>query len=157
MNCLQDLDCQEPLYLTMALHFHQKNLKISVNRSRFIDKSEPYHQRSNGRMERCSVVFKRAIKKANGIEAENKELQEFLSIYRITPNPITNANMSPAELMFARQIRSIFDELILSKEGNKKKKITSNKTYSPGEKYFLNYILGKAYRLKGIIEKRTGT
>ena len=83
-------------------------------------KSAPYYPRSNGLVERFIDVFKRAIKKANGIKAENEELQEFLSIYRITPNPNTNANMSPVELMFTRKIRSIFDKLIPSK---KKKKL----------------------------------
>ena len=107
-------------------------------------KLAPYYPRSNGLMERFIDVFKRAIKKANGIKAENEELQEFLSIYRITPNPNTNANVSPAELMFARKIQSIFDKLIPSKKGNKEIN-TSNKTYSPGENiYFLNYHLGKA-------------
>ena len=86
-------------------------------------------------MERFVDVFKRAIKKANGIKAENEELQEFLSIYRITPNPNANTNMSPAELMFARKIRSIFDKLIPSKNGNEKKINTSYKTYSLGEKF----------------------
>ena len=76
-------------------------------------------------MERFIDVFKRAIKKANGIEAEIEELQEFLSIYRITPNPYTNVNMSSAELMFARKIQSVFDELIPSKK--KKKKGNKNK------------------------------
>ena len=57
-------------------------------------------------MERLIEIFKKAIKKSNRFETENEELQEFLSIYRITPNPNTNANMSPAELMFARKIRS---------------------------------------------------
>ena len=84
-------------------------------------KSAPYHPRSNGLVERFINVFKRAIKKANGIETENEKIQEFLSIYRITPNPNTNANMSPAELIFARKIRSIFDKLIPSKKGNKEK------------------------------------
>ena len=79
----------------------------------------PYHPRSNGLVERFINVFKRAIKKANGIKAENEELQEFLSIYRITPNPNTNANMSSGELMFARKIRSLFDKLIPSKKGKK--------------------------------------
>ena len=51
-------------------------------------KSAPYH--------RFIDVFKREIKKANGIETENEKLQEFLSIYRITPYPNTNTNMSPA-------------------------------------------------------------
>ena len=64
--------------------------------------------------------------------------------------------MSPAELMFARKIQSVFDKLILSKKGNKKK-INTSKSYSPGEKiYFLNYHLGKATWLEGIIEKRIG-
>ena len=67
-------------------------------------KLAPYHPRSNGLVERFINVFKRAIKKANEIEAENEELQEFLSIYQIIPNPNTNANMSPAELMFAMKI-----------------------------------------------------
>ena len=80
-------------------------------------KSAPYHPRSNGLVERFIDVFKRAIKKANGIKTENVELQEFPSIYQITPNPNTNANMFPAEQMFARKIRSIFDKLIPSKTG----------------------------------------
>ena len=84
-------------------------------------KSAPYYPRWNWLVERFIDVFKRAIKKVNGIETENKELQEFLSIYRITPNPNTNANMSPAELIFVRKIRSVFDKLIPSKKGNKKK------------------------------------
>ena len=113
--------------------------------------SAPYHPRSNGLMERYIDVFKRAIKKANGIKAENEELQEFLSIYRITPNPNTNANMSPAELMFAMKIRSVFDKFDSVKEGNKKKVNTSNKKNN-----FLNYHLGKAPWLEGFMEKRIG-
>ena len=62
--------------------------------------------------------------------------------------------MSPAELVFARKIPSIFNKLIPSKKGNKKKINPSNETYSPGEKiYFLNYHLGKATWLEIIIEK----
>ena len=44
-------------------------------------KLERYHPRSNRLVEKFIDVFKRAIKKANRIEAENKELKEFLSIY----------------------------------------------------------------------------
>ena len=84
-------------------------------------KSAPYHTRSNELLERFIDVFKRSTKKPNGIETENEKLQEFLSIYPKTPNPDTNAIMSPAELMFTRKIRSIFDELIpLKKEIRKK-------------------------------------
>ena len=61
--------------------------------------------------------------------------------------------MSPAELIFARKTWLIFDKLIPLKKWNKEKINTSNKTYSPGEKnYFLNYHLGKATCLEGIIE-----
>ena len=101
---------------------------LSINHQ----KLAPYHPRSNGLMERFIDVFKRVIKKADRIETENEELQEFLSIYRIRPNPNTNANMFLAELVFARKIRSVFDKLIPSKKGNKKKINTSKMTNSPG-------------------------
>ena len=92
------------------------------------------------------------------IEPESEELQEFLPIYQITPNPNINANISPAELMFARKIRSVFDKLILSKKKKEiRKKLIPLIRHSPGEKnYFLNYHLGKATWLEGIIEKRIG-
>ena len=86
-------------------------------------KLAPNHRRSNGLMERFIDVFKRAIKKANGIKAENEELQEFQSIYRITPNPNTNTNMFIAELMFATKIQSVFIKLIPSKKEIRKKLI----------------------------------
>ena len=107
-------------------------------------------------MERFIDIFIRAIKKANGIEAENEELQEFLSFYRVTPNPNTSVNMFPAELMFARKIRSVFDKLIPSKKGNKKKSIPLIRLIVQGKNYFLNYHLGKATLLEGIIEKIIG-
>ena len=61
-------------------------------------KCAPYHPRSNELVERFIHVFKRAIKKANGIEVENEELQKFF--YRITP--IVNASGVKAELIFAQ-------------------------------------------------------
>ena len=70
------------------------------------------------------MYLKEQLKRQMGIETEKEELQEFLSINRITPNPNTNANMSPAELMFAKKIRSLFVKLILSKKGNEKKLIS---------------------------------
>ena len=64
--------------------------------------------------------------------------------------------MSPTELMFTRKIRSVFDKLIPSKKEIRKKINTSNKTYSPEEKYFLKYHLGKATWLEDISKKRIG-
>ena len=120
-------------------------------------KSVPYHPRSNGLVERFIDVFKRAIKKANGIKKENEELQEFLSIYPITHNPDINANMSPAELMLARKIRSIFDKLIPLKKEIRKKLISLIRLIVRWNKiYFLNYHLGKTIWLEGIIKKRIG-
>ena len=81
-------------------------------------KSVSCHPRSNGLAERFIDVFKRTIKKQMGPKQKNEELQEFLFIYRITPNPNTNANKSPAELMFSRKIQSVFDKLIPSKKRN---------------------------------------
>ena len=64
--------------------------------------------------------------------------------------------MSPAGLMFARKIRSIFDKLIPSKKGNREKLIPLIRLIVQGKNYFLNYHLGKATWLEGIIEKRIG-
>ena len=62
-----------------------------------------YHPRSNGLAERFVDTFKRALKKNQGMGTDEKSLENFLSVYRITPNPNTNAGLSPAELMFARK------------------------------------------------------
>ena len=59
--------------------------------------------------------------------------------------------------MLTRKIRSVFDKLIPSKKGNKKKKlIPLIRLIALGKNYFLNYHLGKATWLEGIIGKRIG-
>ena len=65
-----------------------------------------YHPRSNGQAERFVDTLKRAIKKASGTPTV-KALQQFLQVYRITPNPNTPLAVSPPKTMFAR-IRSVF-------------------------------------------------
>ena len=67
----------------------------------------PYHPRSNGLAECFVDTLKRALKKAPGTPSE-KALQQFLLVYRITPNPNTPDATSPAETMFARKIRAGF-------------------------------------------------
>lgn len=74
--------------------------------------TSPYHPRSNGQAERFVDTFKRALKKTNGTNTDDGNIQQFLSIYRITPNPNAISGMSPAELMFARKIRSVFNRLL---------------------------------------------
>ena len=71
-----------------------------------------YHPRSNGQAERFVDTIKRALKKAAGTPTD-KAQQQFLQVYRITPNPNTPLAVSPAETMLARKIRSVFDKLLL--------------------------------------------
>ena len=92
------------------------------------------------------------------MDTDEKSLENFLSVYRITPNPNTNAGLSPAELMFARKIRSVFDRILQ----NTNKTIAtrenlSTRFYKPGDKIlFLNYRTGKSFWEEGIIMKRIG-
>ena len=117
-----------------------------------------YHPRSNGLAEKFVDTFKRALKKNRNIDTDDRTIQKFLAIYRVTPNPSNDLNSSPAELMFARKIRSIFDRLL----PDKKKKVTRKENflvrhYSTGDKiYFKNFQKGKNYWMDGIIKKRIG-
>ena len=49
-----------------------------------------YHPRSNGLAERFVDTFKGALKKNQGMDTDKKSLENFLSVYRITPNPNTS-------------------------------------------------------------------
>ena len=64
----------------------------------------PYHPQPNGQAERFMNSFKRALKSQMEIR--------FLSVYSVTSNPSTNSGLSPAELMFVRKIRSVFNNLL---------------------------------------------
>ena len=118
-----------------------------------------YHPRSNGLAERFVDTFKRALQKNKDMDTDEHTIQKFLAVYRITPNPNNDLNSSPAELMFARKIRSIFDRLLPEK---KKKRITRKerlpvRRYSPGDKvYFKNFKNGKSHWMDGYIKKQIG-
>ncbi|XP_029633261.1 uncharacterized protein K02A2.6-like [Octopus sinensis] len=71
-----------------------------------------YHSRSNGRAERFGNSFKIVLKKANKQATNEVEIQQFLRVYRVTPNANAPEECSPAELMFARNVRSVFDKLL---------------------------------------------
>ena len=77
----------------------------------------PYHPRSKGRAERFVDTVKRALKKAIGTPTK-KVLQLVLKVYRITPNKSAPSTLSPAESVFARRIKSVFDKLIPSKKSH---------------------------------------
>ena len=95
--------------------------------------------------ERCVDVFKRAIKKASRIETMNEELQNFLSIYRITSNVNANSRIAPAKLVLARKVCSAFDKLRPTEKKINGTKNTNGKHYnSSKEIYFKNYKFGKS-------------
>ena len=71
----------------------------------------PYYRRPNGRAERFVNTLKRARKNARDTSI-GKTLQQFLQVYRITPNDITSSSISPAKVMFVWKIRSVFYKLL---------------------------------------------
>lgn len=117
-----------------------------------------YHPRSNGLAEKFVDTFKRALKKNLTTDTDEQCIQTFLAIYRVTPNPNNNVNSSPAELMFARKIRSVFDRLLPEKKKVFKKENLNTKCFSPGENvYFKNFQNGRNQWVEGIIKKRIGS
>ena len=71
----------------------------------------PYHPRSNGQAERFVDTFTRALGKERETPTD-KSIQQFLQVYRVTPNKNAPSAMMPAEVMFARKIKSVFDKLL---------------------------------------------
>lgn len=95
------------------------------------------HPRSNGQAEKFVDTFKRALRKNQGMDTEERTIQKFLAIYRVTPNENNDAKMSPAEIMFARKIRSIFDRLLpyQNKRVAKKEEKVNIKKYTSFQKF----------------------
>ena len=71
-----------------------------------------YNPRSNRQAERLVDMFKRTLRKNQVLDTDKHSIQKFLAVYRIIPNPNTRSKLSPAELMIAQKIRSIFDKLL---------------------------------------------
>ena len=82
-----------------------------------------YHSRLNGQVERLVETFKRALRKNQGMDTDEKSIPKFLTINRITPNLNTHSGLSPGDLKFARKIWSVFNRLLphpMKKVVNKK-------------------------------------
>lgn len=111
-----------------------------------------YHPSSNGLAERFVDMFKRVLRKHQGMDTVEYSLEKFLSVYRITPNPKTNAGLSPAELMFARKIRSVFDRILPNATATRENH--STRFCKPSDKiFFLNYRTGKKWEAGDDYEK----
>ena len=116
-----------------------------------------YYPRSNGQTERFVVTFKRALRKNQVMDTNERSIQKFLAVYRITPNSNTDLGLSPASLMFARKILSVFDRLLPSTTKKIEKENFATKFYKPvDEVFFRNYRGGKSFWEDGIITKRLG-
>lgn len=74
-------------------------------------RSSPYSPMSNGQAERFVDTFKRALKKFGNHNDVANNLEHFLFVYRTTPNSNCPFGKAPAEVMFNRKIRTIFDFL----------------------------------------------
>lgn len=72
-------------------------------------RTAPFHPQSNGQAERFVDSFKRALLKAKGEHLTAIALQTFLHAYRITPSEVLPNHQSPAEIMFGRPLRTVFD------------------------------------------------
>ena len=108
-----------------------------------------YHPKSNCQAERFVHTLMRALKKASATPMD-KALQQFLLVYRITPNPNTLLAVSPAKTMFARKIRSVFDKLLPKQNKLRKTTLALKKRFNLGEKIYFRNI--KIIRPVGKVE-----
>ena len=140
---------------TAEANWHQSNSKRFCEIFQIKHITTPQYQpRSNGQAERFVDTLKRALKKTSGTPTD-KALQQFLQVYRITPNPNTPLAVSPAETMFARKIRSVFDKLLPKQNKLRKTTLSPEKRSNPGEKiYFKKYQNNTSCWKRGIILKK---
>ncbi|XP_041961667.1 uncharacterized protein K02A2.6-like [Alosa sapidissima] len=126
-------------------------------------RSAPFHPSSNGLAERAVQTFKEGMKKMKGDSVQTR-LSRFLFSYRITPHATTG--LSPAELMMARRLRSVFDLLLPDMKSKVQEKQLKQKqahdtskrlrSFSPGDKVFIrNYSYGPKW-IPAVIQDASG-
>ena len=76
-------------------------------------RTPPYHPASNGLVERAVQSFKAGMKRLKE-GSLNTRLSRYLYTYRTTPHSTTG--VSPAEMLFGRKMRTLFDRLSPSVE-----------------------------------------
>ena len=121
-------------------------------------RSSPYHPATNGLAERAVQTFKHSMRKLFG--PLDSRLSQFLFRYRITPH--TSTEISPAEAMFGRPLRSRLD-LVYPDTGRRvqtqKPEVQSQKlrTFQPGDHVlFRNFGAKYPKWISGVIQNQTG-
>ena len=117
-----------------------------------------YHPRSNRQAECFVDIFKRALKKSEGEESDEKRLKQFQNVFRITPNLNTRSGILLVELMFTRKIKSMFNKILTEWKAQTSRNIPINKYLNLQEKvFFKTYQEGKEFWKDSVVKKKKGS
>lgn len=88
-------------------------------------------------------ILQASIEKVRWKRFRWRDTTRFTWVYRLTPNRRTNSELSPAELLFTRKIKSLFDKL-LPKENTKEEMSQLKNPIHPEKRYvFKEYRYSK--------------
>uniref|UniRef100_A0A8C6U8I0 Gypsy retrotransposon integrase-like protein 1 n=2 Tax=Neogobius melanostomus TaxID=47308 RepID=A0A8C6U8I0_9GOBI len=128
-------------------------------------RSAPYHPATNGLAERFVQTLKHALKISQGQSTLHQRLHEFLLQYRTTPHSTTK--VSPASLMFNRELRTNLDLLKPPTvkdivQANQRKQIkqrdihAKNRVLAPGDSVLARNYQGKVKWIPATVIAQTG-
>ncbi|XP_055714390.1 uncharacterized protein K02A2.6-like [Phlebotomus papatasi] len=133
-------------------------------------RTSPYSPASNGQCERLVGTLKHALEKQSSSGSIESSLQRFLATYRVTPNDSAPEGKSPAELMYGRKTRTIFDLLRhrpeepvrrneKMEEQYNRRHGTKSRSFVRGEEVYAKKFVqgGKFYWVPGKIIERRGS
>lgn len=139
INCLDNWFTSHGLPELIAsdngVQFTSQEFKDYVNGIKH-RKVTPYSSQANGEVERQNRTIMKAIKTiiAEGND-QKKEFNTFLKAYRSTPHTVTN--VSPAELMYGRKMRTKLPEFCLEYTGcDDEIRMRDSNCKEKGKKYY---------------------